>query len=193
MRPVTLLHPRIVVLVVGSTASEEHGPLSLCQIHHQVVVDELASVVTVQAQQRERQALFEIANLRQRSALAPILQRPQFGPVGTDVHSVEHPQVQIIETATAQGYGVHLQPAGPLFGPGTPDGNALTQQAPRPSAAPPGQAYAQGRNQPVQRSRAGLQQTLPQVRINWPMVLLIGRQPFGQQRMEPAAARLETH
>jgi hypothetical protein len=25
------------------------------------------------------------------------------------------------------------------------------------------------------------------------MVLLIGRQPFGQQRMEPAAARLETH
>jgi len=39
--------------------------------------------------------------------------------------------------------------------------------------------------------RADGQKTVAQVRIDPAVVLLIGRQPFGQQRVQPAAAGLK--
>jgi hypothetical protein len=45
--------------------------------------------------------------------------------------------------------------------------------------------------QPIQRARAGRQQTSPQITVQPPMILFIGRQPFGQERLHPPTARLQ--
>src|SRR5262245_38998291 len=60
VRPVTLLYPRIVVLTIGSAPGEEHWVGPLHQIGYQMVIDELPTIVAVQAQQRKRQALFQM-------------------------------------------------------------------------------------------------------------------------------------
>ena len=97
----------------------------------------------------------------------------------------------VVEPATAQGHRVHLQPAWPRFGPTAPDGNALAQQVSGTGAAPPRQPHPQRGDQAIQGACAGAQEAPTHVRIDPAMVQFVGRQPLGQQRVQPAAAGLE--
>ena len=78
MRPVALLDAGVVVLAMRADPCEEHRLGPLPQIGHPVMVDKLAAVVAVQSQQRKRQALFPMGDLRQGAALTPVFQGPQF-------------------------------------------------------------------------------------------------------------------
>ena len=123
--------------------------------------------------------------------LAAVFQRPLLRPIGADVHRVEHPEVTVIERAAAQGHSVQFHPAGPFFGPFSPDGNALAQEAAGFGAATPAQRHAQRCQQPIQRTRADGQQAFAHIGVQATMIRLVSRQPFGQQRHEAAAAGLK--
>ena len=191
VRPVALLDVGVVVLLVGPRAREEDGLGPLPRPRHDVVVDELPAVVAVHAQQREWQARFHVLQLRQSAMLAAVFQRTLLCPVRADVHRVEHPEVTVIQRAAAQGHRVHLHPARPFLRPFAANGNALAQQIAGPRAAASPQRHAQRCEQSIQRARADGQQALAHVGIQTPMIRLVSRQPFGQQRDEPAAAGLE--
>ena len=53
MSPVFLFDVSVVVFVVGSGASELDGAFSLCEMFEEVIIEELAAVVTIKAEQRE--------------------------------------------------------------------------------------------------------------------------------------------
>jgi hypothetical protein len=61
MRPVLLLYMRVVILLIGARARELHLPASRALVteREQVVVDELAAVIGVQAPQDEGQLLLK--------------------------------------------------------------------------------------------------------------------------------------
>jgi hypothetical protein len=53
--PVFLFDMGIVILVVGSAAGKLDGFASLCKVSEKVVVEELGSIIRIEAKQRERQ------------------------------------------------------------------------------------------------------------------------------------------
>ncbi len=51
--PVFLFDVSVVIFVVGSGASKLHGALSLCKMSEEVIIEELAAIVTIEAEQGE--------------------------------------------------------------------------------------------------------------------------------------------
>ncbi len=191
MRPVALLDMGVVVLLVGPGTGEEDGLGALARPGHDVMVDELPAVVAVHAQQLEGQVRFHVLQLPQRAMLAAVFQRALLGPVGADVHRVEHPQMEVIERAAAQGHRVHLHPARTFLGPFAANGNALAKQVAGSRAPAPQQRHTQRCQQPIQRARADRQQALPHISVQPTMIRLVRWQPFWQQRDKPTATGLK--
>jgi len=88
MRPVPLLHMRVVVRAIRARAREQHGLGSLLCPRHNRVVDEFRAVVAVHAQQGKWETRLQIAQLRQCAVLTTVFQRALFRPVGADVHRI---------------------------------------------------------------------------------------------------------
>jgi len=57
--PVLLLHMRVVILPIGSTAGEVDGAKAFPKVAPEGVVDELSAIVRVEPQQRKQQAGFD--------------------------------------------------------------------------------------------------------------------------------------
>ena len=118
MRPVPLLHMRVVVRAIRARAREQHGLGSLLCPRHNRVVDELRAVVAVHAQQGKWETRLQIAQLRQCAVLTTVFQRALFRPIGADVHRIQHPQVAVIQSAATtsqrnpQGCKQPIQSAG---------------------------------------------------------------------------------
>ena len=156
-----------------------------------MVVDELPAVVAIHAQQRERQARFQVLQLRQSAMLTAVFQRALLRPVGADVHRVEHPEMTVIERAAAQGHRVQFQPTRAFFGPFPANGNALAQETAGSGAAAAAQRHPKRCQQPIQCARADGQQARAHVGIQRTMIRLVRRQPFGQERDQSTAAGLK--
>lgn len=91
VRPVLLLHGRVVVLLVWPAAGELHRLFPLLAPVEQVLVDEFAPVVAVQPQEREGQSGFDVLEPFERVGLAAISDRARLHPGGADVDRVELP------------------------------------------------------------------------------------------------------
>jgi hypothetical protein len=63
MGPVFLFDMGVIVFVVGTASGELDGLFSLGKMSEEVVIEELGSVVTIEAKQGERQGCFDILNL----------------------------------------------------------------------------------------------------------------------------------
>ncbi len=150
-----------------------------------------AAVVAVHAQQRERQARLQVANLRQRAVLAAVFEGAQRGPVGADVHAVEHPEVVVIEATAAQGHRVEFHPTGALLGPLAADRDALAQETPGAGAGEPAAGHPQGDEQPVQGAGTGSQERLAPIAVQAAMIGFVSGQPFGQEGVQAQTTGLE--
>ena len=78
MRPVLLLHVRVVVLAAGTLTGELHLPFGPAQVFPQRPVEELAAIVGMEAFHFERQLAFDVFELRGDAPRALV-------PSGTDL------------------------------------------------------------------------------------------------------------
>ncbi len=88
MGPVFLFDMGVVVLVICAASSKTDGAFSVLEVSQEVVVEELRAVIAVEAQQRERQGLFDVTYLPEHIGFAPSPDRALFGPTGGDIHTV---------------------------------------------------------------------------------------------------------
>ena len=100
--PVLLLDVGVVVLLVGSGPSE--GDVLLLAIGKEVVVDELAAVVRIRAQQGEGEGLADLVD----GAHHPLLALAQEGasgyPPGGDVNGAEGVEILTFSSVAAVGH-----------------------------------------------------------------------------------------
>ena len=61
--PVFLFDVSVIIFVIGTASGELDGLFSLGKMSEEVVIEELGSVVTIEAKQGERQGGFDILNL----------------------------------------------------------------------------------------------------------------------------------
>jgi len=96
MRAVALFDVGVVVPAVAPRALEEHRPGAFLQPRNDVAVDELPAVVAVNSAQREGQARHDVPQLPERGGLVAVLYHPMLGPVGADIHPVQHPSGVVV-------------------------------------------------------------------------------------------------
>ena len=130
--PVLLLDVGVVVLAVGPRAGEAHRPGSFLEVAHEMVVEELAAVVAVEAEDRKGQAWFDVSDLLQHASAAPAPEGAQASPAGVDVGEGDGPDVLPVDGAATVGHGVGLDEAGaghiPMLGA---QGDLLFEQGAR--------------------------------------------------------------
>ncbi len=63
MGPVFLFYVSVIIFVVGTASGEVDGLFSLSKMSEEVVIEELRSVVTIEAKQGEREGGFDIFDL----------------------------------------------------------------------------------------------------------------------------------
>jgi len=129
MGPVFLFDVGVVFVVVGAAAGELDGLFFLSEVTVEVVVEEFASVIGVEAEQGEREGLFDIADLLEDAGFAFAPDGPLFGPAGGDIDGIEGIGEHGGEGLAAVGDGVGFEEAGagfiPLIGF---DGDVVSQQ-----------------------------------------------------------------
>jgi len=117
MGPVFLFDMGVVVVVVGAAASELDGLFFLGEVAQEVVVEEFGSVVGVEAEQGEREGLFDMADLLEDGGFAFAPDGSLFGPAGGDVDDIEGVGEHAGERFAAVGDGVGFEEAGAGFVP----------------------------------------------------------------------------
>ena len=196
-RPVLLLYMGVVVLLVGPRAREID--LVTLAIGVKVVVDELSSVVRVQATQRERQSSSYVVHGPSHSVLTLPPHSLTLYPAGGDVYCAQCVEVEPLRSLTTVSDQVHLQVSGLVLMPigKGPNGDRRLQQAPRLGGAEgsPAAGPAIGLEQPVHRRGAHLAQLglhligkAPRAMASKPESTE-GR-PWGQPLKKPAGAPL---
>ena len=191
--PVLLLDVGVVVAVIRARAGEGHGLLALVQVAQQVVVEELAAVVAVEAQQREGQPGLHRARGRQHARRALVPHGPALGPLGRDVGVGQAPEEVPGQAGPAVGHAVGFQIAGPRHIPGAgADRDLRLEQAAGfgAAAAPQRMGGAGRRQQPVEGGRADRAQQLALLGAERAVEPLVVGQPQRQGRGLALAARL---
>ena len=61
--PVFLFEMSVVIFVVGARASKLDGVFSLCEVFEEVIIEELAAIIAIEAEQREGQRVFDLFDL----------------------------------------------------------------------------------------------------------------------------------
>ena len=118
--PVFLFDVSVIIFVIGTASGELDGLFSLSKMFEEVMVEELRSVVTIEAQQGERQAGFDIFDLLQDIRFSFSPDGSLFGPAGGDVDAVNRIGEGATEGFSAMGDGIGFEEAGvgliPLVG-----------------------------------------------------------------------------
>ena len=116
-------------MVVGAAASELDGLFFLGEVTEEVVVEEFGSVIGVEAEQRERESLFDIADLFEDAGFAFAPGGSLFGPAGGDVDDIKGIGEHAGEGIAAVGDGIGFEEAWagfiPLVGL---DGDLVSQE-----------------------------------------------------------------
>jgi hypothetical protein len=106
--------------MVGSASGELDGLFSLSKMSEEVVIEELGSVVTIEAKQGERQGCFNIFDLLQDVTFSFSPDGSLFGPAGGDIDAVDGIGEHAAEGLSAMGDGIGFEEAGvglvPLVG-----------------------------------------------------------------------------
>jgi hypothetical protein len=88
MGPVFLFDMGVIVFVVGTGASKLDGVFSLCEVPEEVIIEEFASVVAIEAKEGEGQGFFDVFNLLEDVGFPFSPDRSLFRPTGGDVNAV---------------------------------------------------------------------------------------------------------
>jgi len=86
--PVFLFDMGVVVFVVGPASCELDGSFSFGKVSEEVIVEELASVVAIEAEDWEREGFFDVFDLFQDSALSFSPDCALFSPPGSDIDEI---------------------------------------------------------------------------------------------------------
>lgn len=129
MGPVFLFDVSVIIFVIGTASGELDGLFSLGKMFEEVVIEEFRAVVTIEAQQGERQAGFNIFDLLQDICFSFSPDGTLFGPAGGDIDAVQGIGEGAREGFTAMGNGIGFEKAGaglvPLVGL---DGDVFSQE-----------------------------------------------------------------
>jgi len=117
MGPVFLFDVSVVVFVVGSGASKLDGVFSLCKMPQEMIIEELAAIVAIEAEQGEGQRFFDLLNLFQDIGFPFSPDGSLFRPAGGDVHAVNGIGEHTGEGLAAMGDGVGFEEPGMRFVP----------------------------------------------------------------------------
>ena len=88
MSPVLLFDMGVVIFVISSASGELDRLVSFGKVPEEVIIEELAAVIAIKAEDGEREVFFDVLDLFQytRFALAPYC--PLFSPAGSDIDEV---------------------------------------------------------------------------------------------------------
>jgi len=118
--PVFLFDVSVIIFVIGTASGELDGLFSLSKMFEEVMVEELRSVVTIEAQQGERQAGFDIFDLLQDIRFSFSPDGSLFGPAGGDVDASQSYRRRCHRGILRNGDGIGFEEAGvgliPLVG-----------------------------------------------------------------------------
>jgi hypothetical protein len=78
----------VVIFVVGPRASELDGALSLCKMPQEVIIEELAAIVAIKAEQGEGQRFFDLFDLFKDIGFPFSPDGSLFRPAGGNVNAV---------------------------------------------------------------------------------------------------------
>src|SRR5271157_2517707 len=78
----------IVIFVIGSASGELDGLFSFGKVSLEVIVEELASIITIEAEHREREYFFYVFNLFQDACFTLSPYGTLFGPAGGNIYEV---------------------------------------------------------------------------------------------------------
>lgn len=120
MGPIFLFDVGVIVFMVSSASGELDGLFSLSEVSQEVVIEELGSVVTIEAEQGEGQGLFDIFDLFQDIGFSFTPDGALFGPAGSDIDAVNGIGEGTREGFSTMGDGIGFEEAGlglvPLVG-----------------------------------------------------------------------------
>ena len=88
MGPVFLFDVSVVIFVVGSGASELDGAFSLNEMLQEVIIEKLATIVAIKAEQGEGQRLFDLFDLFEDIGFPLSPDGSLFRPAGGNVNAV---------------------------------------------------------------------------------------------------------
>ena len=101
MGPVFLFDVGVVVFVIGSASGELDGSFSLGKVSLEVIVEELASIIAIEAEYGEGEGFFDVFDLFQDPCFTFTPYGPLFGPSGGDIYEIDG-----IDVHTSHGIAV---------------------------------------------------------------------------------------
>jgi len=110
--PVFLFDVGVIVFVVSSASGELDGLFSLSEVSEEVVIEELGSVVTIEAEQWEGQGSFDIFDLFQDVGFSFPPDGALFGPAGGNIDAVNGIGEGAREGFSAMGDSISFEEAG---------------------------------------------------------------------------------
>ena len=89
MGPVFLFDMGVVVFVVGPASGELDRLFSFGKVSLEMIVEELSSIIAIEAKQGEREGFFDVFDLFQDAGFPFSPNRSLLGPSGSDVDEVD--------------------------------------------------------------------------------------------------------
>ena len=117
MGPVFLFDVSVVVFVIGSAAGELDGFLPVDKMSLEVIVEELTSVIGIEAEDREREVFFDVFDLFQDSCFALSPYGTLLSPSGGDIYEVDGIGEHTGGGIAAMGDGIGFEEARACFVP----------------------------------------------------------------------------
>jgi len=117
MGPVFLLNMGIIVFMIGAASGELDRFIPFGKVSEEVIIEKLASIVTIEAEQGERQSLFDLFNLFEGIGFSFTPDGSLFSPTGCNIDAVNGIGEHTGEGITAMGDGVGFKEAGLGFVP----------------------------------------------------------------------------
>jgi hypothetical protein len=102
----------IVVFVIGPASGEVDGLFSFGKMSLEVIVEELPSIVTIEAEQGKRENFFYVFNLFQDCCFTPSPDGRLFGPAGGNIHEIDGIDIHSGGGLAAMSNRIYFEEAG---------------------------------------------------------------------------------
>ena len=117
MGPVFLFDVSIVVFMIGSASGELDGLFSFGKVSLEVIVEELASIVTIESKDRKREGVFDLLDLFQDTCFTFSPYGTLFGPAGGDIDEIDSVDIHTSCGIAAMRNSISFQKARARFIP----------------------------------------------------------------------------
>ena len=117
MCPVFLFDMGVVIFVIGPASGELDGVFSVGKVSQEVLVEELSSVVAIEAEDGEREGFFDAFDLLEDLSFSLSPDGPLFGPAGGDIDEVQSIDVHSGGGITTMSNRISFKKAGARFIP----------------------------------------------------------------------------